>query len=175
MAYLWKHRKERGAGQGYAKAAGGYATDYLPKSIEQLAQFCRALKMQQAKVANTNHVEHLLQQSPLVIWRHATHISHIMLLTGYSDRNWYYLDPQVCNKGDATQHTFGEHSYNAITHTHSQNTVITRSGVKMNDKQASWHAELQHQAKDHLFAQLRKVVFGYFDPKQATGGKLTHV
>jgi hypothetical protein len=174
MAFLWRHRKDNAPQKGYGKAAGSYAKDYQPKSMEQLADFCGKLGMKMAKVANTNTVEHLLQQSPLVIWKQGHHISHIMLLTGFSDSRWYYIDPQVKNTGDSTQHTFGEHSYYADGHS-STNTVITAKGVKMNSQQASWHATHLHQPKDQLFQHLRKAVFGYFDPAKATSGKATHV
>jgi hypothetical protein len=174
MAYLWKHRKEKDSGKKYAKDAGAYADDYTPKNLHQVAQLCGKLGMQQSKVANTDHVEVLLRQSPLVIARRQHKIGHVMLLTGFSDRNWYYINPQVYNNGPSTQHTFGEHSYDPDTHKFTENTVITPHGVKFNDKQESWRALLQHEAKDKMFDKLLRVVFGYFDPSLATSGKLTH-
>jgi hypothetical protein len=175
MAYLWKHRKERDPRQGYAKAAANYRKDYLPKDMTRLATFCGKLGMRWVKVANPQQVETMLVQSPLVIWHQRPNISHIMLLVGFSEHNWYYINPQVKNEGDSTQHTFGEHHYDAATKTHTANTIITPHGVKMRSKQASWHAARQHQPKDKLYGELRKVIFGYFDPAKANTGQPTHV
>jgi hypothetical protein len=143
MAYLWKHRKEKGAEPGYKKAAGDYAEDFLPKGMGELAAFCKQLGMPSAEAKSTAVVEELLTHSPLVIWQQREKSSHVMPLTGFSERNWYYIDPQVMN-GDApsTQHTFGEHSYDSSLGIHYPNTVITPKGAWVNGNQSSWHASL---------------------------------
>lgn len=178
MLYFWRHqhvKNQQAVLAAYRKAAGKYLDDYFRKGLkDERDYYCKHLLMKEGKGKDAAVVEAYLRHSPLVI-----RITpkggggHAMVLTGYSDRYWYFINPQVYNgtakaPQAATQHTFGEHTTHADKNgkeIHDENTVITPYGVSMNMKQSSWHAAVCHRPKDELVARLKPEFFSYDKPR----------
>jgi hypothetical protein len=112
--------------------------------------------MKEGRLQNCPTAERLLMHSPLVVRKRGQTVGHVVLLVGFSDRNWYSIDPQVINTGPSTSHTFGAHSFDG-----QANTEVTPSGVHVRDNQPSWHAGLRHDAKNKLFEVLKPEFFYY--------------
>jgi hypothetical protein len=169
MLFFWRHRHDQdrqGVRAAYRKAAGEYLGDYFRKGLEAERDFyVRHLGMREGKGQSPPVVEkYLKDHSPLVIRVTLSGGSHVVVLTGCSDRNWYFIDPQVFNRGPATHHTFGAHTVSTDTggnQVYDENTVITPHGAYINPNQSSWHAALRHWPKDKLFAQMKPEFFYY--------------
>jgi hypothetical protein len=173
MAFSWKFKAATDRERKYWKKTGKFATDFDAKNRTELAEYYKKLGMSPANLTGgVKQLEGLLGYSPLAIIRIGKKLSHVMLLVGYNDRNFIYINPQAINTGPSTQHTFGEHSYNAKTKTHTQNTVITKNTVKMKTKQPSWTASYFQEPKTSFYPQLLNLVFGYFPSRttQLKGG-----
>jgi hypothetical protein len=173
MLFFWKHRRDKnqqGLLAAYQQAAGKYLNDYARKNLNEERDFySKRLGMKEANAQNPSIVEKYLQShSPLVIRILENGVGHVMVLTGFSESNWYFVNPQVFNQaGDATQHTFGAHASHTDSNgneVYDNNTVIKASGVYMNPNQSSWHAAVRHRPKDKLFAQLKPEFFYYENP-----------